>query len=835
MHYQTLGQSSLNVSRYALGCWPFAGGKVWGDQDDAVSIATVHAALAAGINFFDTAEGYENGHSERVLGQALVGRRDQAIIATKVSANHLAPADVFAACEQSLHNLQTDYIDLYFIHWPNWEIPLAETVGALEQLKQQGKIRAIGVCNFGVRDLSDILELYPVVTDQLPYNLLWRTIEPAILPLCRANEVGLMCYSPLAQGLLTGRYRTADDVPSGLSRTRHYSSSRPQSTHSEPGCEAELFAALAGVKQIAKDLGQPMAAVALAWVRQQPGVATILVGARTPEEVQLNLPALELELSQDVIQALNVVTEPVKHKLGDNPDMWMSPSRTRELVPITASERAILTTIPRPNLLYIHSDQHNPFVTGCYGDPLVATPHLDRLAGAGAIFDAAYCTSPICVPSRMSMLTGLHPCQHQVWTNRHVLHSGIPTFAHALGAAGYRSVLAGRMHVRGPDQLHGYADRLVGDHMPNHLGGPMPQMGILTGTETPVRKTLTTSGPGQVAYQLHDEEVTAAAVGFLDQIGRERRAGLTPAPFSLTVGFMLPHPPYVPRRVAFDRYRSRVTLPRKPRPFAAETHPYLRRWRSHTGSESVTEEEALNTRAAYWALVAEVDTMVGQILAALQANNLSHETLVIYTSDHGDMMGEHGLWWKHTFYEESVRVPLIMAWPGVITPGTRCGRVVSALDVNATILDALDAPTLPNSPGNSLLGLVAHAPAGAGRGSSAWEDFAFAEYCEDQYSPPGGAYQRMVRRGRWKLIDYDQDPPQLFDLEADPDELVDRAADPACAALLHELRATIRAGWDPDQIRAKMAAMDADNRILEAWAGKVNPAEQYRWSARAEK
>lgn len=488
----------------------------------------------------------------------------------------------------------------------------------------------------------------------------------------------------------------------------------------------------------------------------------------------------------------------------------------------------------RPNLLYIHSDQHNPFVTGCYGDPLVATPNLDQLAAQGAVFDAAYCTSPICVPSRMSMLTGLHPYQNEVWTNRHVLDSAIPTYAHALGAAGYRSILAGRLHVRGPDQLHGYADRLVGDHMPNQLGGPMPEMGVLRGTETPVRKTLATSGPGQVAYQLHDEEVTAAAVNFLDQIGRERRAGLDPEPFSLTVGFMLPHPPYVPRRADYDRYRSRVTLPRKPRTFAEESHPYLRRWRTHTGSEDVTEEEALNTRAAYWALVEQVDSMVGQILTALATNDLTRDTLIIYTSDHGDMMGEHGLWWKHVFYEESVRVPLIMAWPGVIESGQRCARVVSALDVNATILDALNAPALPRSPGRSLLGLVGEGNVGAGRGPTDWEDIAFAEYCEDQYSPPGGAYQRMVRQGRWKLVDYDQDPPQLFDLVDDPDEQVDRAGDPACGPIIEELQAIVRDGWDPDQVRAKMAAMDADNSILEPWARHVQPVEHYRWLARAE-
>jgi len=294
-----------------------------------VSIATVHAALDAGINFFDTAEAYESGTSERVLGQALVGRRDKAIIATKVAPNHLTAEGVVAACEQSLRYLQSEYIDLYLIHWPNWKVPLSETVVALERLKEQGKIRAIGVCNFGVQDLTEILQLHPIVTNQLPYSLLWRVIEREILPVCLANEVGLMCYSPLSQGLLTGRYATAEEVPPGIARTRYYASHRSDGSHGEAGAEEEVFDALAGIKKIANGLGQPMAAVSLAWLRQQAGVTSILVGARTPQELQLNLPALDLRLSDDVIQALNDVTEPVKQKLGNNPDMWLVPSRMR--------------------------------------------------------------------------------------------------------------------------------------------------------------------------------------------------------------------------------------------------------------------------------------------------------------------------------------------------------------------------------------------------------------------------------------------------------------------------------------------------------------------------
>lgn len=329
MQYRTLGNTKINVSVMALGCWPFAGGQVWGEQDDNVSIATVHAALDAGINFFDSAEGYEAGHSERVLGRALVGRRDQAIIATKVSASHLAPADVIAACEESLRNLQTDYIDLYQIHWPNWKIPLAETVGALQQLKTEGKIRAIGVSNFAVRDLSDMLALSECVTDQLPFSLLWRVIEREVQPLCVARTVGIICYSPLMQGLLTGRYATADEAPMGLARTRLYAGTRPMAQHGEAGCEAEVFAALAEVRRIAHELGLPMATVALAWVKQQPGVTSFLVGARSPTELQMNLPVLDVTLSAEMVAALAASTETVKAKLGDNPDMWLAPSRMR--------------------------------------------------------------------------------------------------------------------------------------------------------------------------------------------------------------------------------------------------------------------------------------------------------------------------------------------------------------------------------------------------------------------------------------------------------------------------------------------------------------------------
>ena len=327
MTYTKLPGTDIDVSVLALGCWPFAGGDVWGAQDDDVSIATVHAALDAGITFFDTAEGYRN--SERVLGRGLKESRNKAVIATKVGGGHLSAADLPKACEQSLKNLQTDYIDLYQIHWPNHNIPIAETAGALSRLRDQGKIRAIGVCNFACGDLGDLLAVAEIVTNQLPYSLLWRVIEREIQPMCLENEIGIICYSPLMQGLLTGRYASVDEVPDGLARTRLYSHDRPMARHGEIGCETEVFNALAKIRSVAAEAGVTMAEMALAWVRQQPGVTSLLVGARTPEEVRWNLPSVALTLSNDLLKRLSEIAEGVKNKLGNNPDMWMSESRMR--------------------------------------------------------------------------------------------------------------------------------------------------------------------------------------------------------------------------------------------------------------------------------------------------------------------------------------------------------------------------------------------------------------------------------------------------------------------------------------------------------------------------
>ena len=329
MNYTTLTQTDIRISTLALGCFAFEGGQTWGEQNEQDSIATLEAALELGITFFDTAEGYGAGYSEELLGRVFEKRRDQVVIATKASPNHLAPKDLEAACIASLRRLKTDYIDLYQIHWPNWDVPLADTLGTLEQLKSKGMIRAIGVSNFGVQDFTEALEVTPVVSNQLPYNLLFRASEFDILPLAEQHNVSILPYSPIMQGLLTGKFKSAEDVPEGRARTRHFSGSRPQAGHGEAGAEAQTFQTIEKLNAVAEQLGQPLTHVSLAWLLHQKSVPAVLVGARNVAQLKSNVAAAQLSLKPDLIKELSDLSAPLKASLGSNADMWNSGKNAR--------------------------------------------------------------------------------------------------------------------------------------------------------------------------------------------------------------------------------------------------------------------------------------------------------------------------------------------------------------------------------------------------------------------------------------------------------------------------------------------------------------------------
>jgi len=425
------------------------------------------------------------------------------------------------------------------------------------------------------------------------------------------------------------------------------------------------------------------------------------------------------------------------------------------------------------------------------------------------------------------MLTARHPSAQDCWTNDDFLASDRPTWLHALGAAGYRPHLAGRLHAMGPDQLHGYVTRDVGDHSANYAGIPRHDMGPLHQTNDPWRVSVDVSGPGQSAYQMKDAETVEAACAELERIAARRRGGDT-SPFCLSVGLMLPHPPYIAWPEDYALYAGRIGPPKLNAP--AEEHPWLAWWRRDRGIGDVDSDSSLRARAAYWGLVTRLDLMVGQVLSTMDRLGLSENTLITYTSDHGDQLGERGLWWKHTFYEESVSVPLILSWPGRLPAGVRRAQVVNLIDLTATVLDALGAAPLPHAQGRSFLAVARDAKA-------PWTDETFSEYCTDETPAWTGGMavrQRMIRSGAWKLIYYHGYRPQLFDLASDPHELRDLAEDPRHRDTRAQLEKKLLAGWDPAAIDARMKERRRDKDVIGAWTRKVMPADQYRWHIQPE-
>jgi aryl-alcohol dehydrogenase-like predicted oxidoreductase len=329
MEYRKIGGTDLEVSTVAMGCWAIVGDTTWGRQDENDSAATIKAALDSGVNFFDTAEAYGHGHSEELLGKVLRGHRQEAVIATKASPSNHAPLRLRKSCEGSLTRLRTDYIDLYQLHWPGRGTPFKETMAALRELKKEGKIREIGVSNFGNADLDELLPFGRPATNQMPYNLLWRAIEYEVSGKCVENDIGLLPYSPLAQGLLTGKFGSPDEVPEGRARTRHFSRDRQLVRHGEEGCESEVFEALSRIRAICEEVKVPMADAALAWLLRQSGVVSVLAGARKPEQILENARASELEMSDETTAALAAATDTVKERLGPNVDMWQSAADSR--------------------------------------------------------------------------------------------------------------------------------------------------------------------------------------------------------------------------------------------------------------------------------------------------------------------------------------------------------------------------------------------------------------------------------------------------------------------------------------------------------------------------
>ena len=457
----------------------------------------------------------------------------------------------------------------------------------------------------------------------------------------------------------------------------------------------------------------------------------------------------------------------------------------------------------QPNILVIMSDEHAPQFSGFGGHPLVRTPHLDALAARGVLFRNAYCNSPLCVPSRMSFMTGRYPHHNGAYDNATALSSDAVTWTHLLRAAGYNAALSGKQHFVGPDQLHGFQAQLAFDlHASKHLAVSDWSRG------TPVAARpwhgVAQAGPGSTREIEVDDQVEAAALAYIEDPARKER------PWVLDVGFIAPHFPFVVPQKYWDMYRPEdMDLPVLPEGHVESQHPVFQRMRGMFGSlQLFPEEQVRRARAAYYGLITYLDDKVGALMAALEQTGQLENTLVIYTSDHGEMNGEHGMWRKSNFYEQSVRVPLIMSCPALLPEARVVKASVSLVDVVATMVEAAGAEPVTPLDGESLLPL---APGDAGA-ETAWKDEVFSEYLAHGVARPVA----MLRRGQHKLIYSLDDAPLLFDLEADPGEFTDLAADPAHVSTREELRAALLSHWNPVELEERVRREQKERLLIRA-------------------
>jgi len=317
MQIRSLGNSDLQISAIIMGTWQ-AGKDMWAGIEDAQTTAAIRAAFEAGITTFDTAETYGKGHSERILGAALADVRDRVVLATKVFANHLKSDQVMAACHRSLKNLKTDYIDLYQIHWPSGSfgsprVPVEETMAAMNKLKEQGKIRAVGVSNFSRLQLEEAAQYGQIESLQPPYSLFWRQVEKDAMPYCTANNISILAYSPMAQGLLTGKF--------GPDHTFQKGDHRAKNRLFQPENLQRVRQALDRLRPLADELGVSTGQLALAWVISHSGTCAI-AGARNKDQAAQNARAAEVSLSPGVLNRMDEIGRLVTDYLDENPVMW---------------------------------------------------------------------------------------------------------------------------------------------------------------------------------------------------------------------------------------------------------------------------------------------------------------------------------------------------------------------------------------------------------------------------------------------------------------------------------------------------------------------------------
>ena len=461
----------------------------------------------------------------------------------------------------------------------------------------------------------------------------------------------------------------------------------------------------------------------------------------------------------------------------------------------------------KPNILYIMADQlAAPLLKMYNSKSQIRTPNLDKLAEKSVVFDSAYSNSPLCAPSRMAMVTGQLISRTGAYDNACTIASDTPTYAHYLRAAGYETTLAGKMHFIG-DQLHGYENRLTADIYPGDYGWAV-------NWDDPDRRlewyhnssSILNAGPCVRSNQLdYDEEVLYKSKQYLYDYAR---APSNKRPFCLTVSFTHPHDPYTIEDKYWDMYEDvEIDLPNVPSLPKDKQDPHSRRLLQICELEghNFSDEQIKRARRAYYGAVSYVDDCVGQLLAVLDKCGLNDNTVVVFSGDHGDMLGERGLWYKMSYFENSVRVPLLVRHAKQFSPH-RVSQSVSTLDILPTLVDLVGTKLIPTLPMDGL-SLLTHLYGGSGG-----HDNVFAEYMGEGTISP----LMMIRRGPWKYITCPADPPQLFNLVKDPEELVNLAesTDPETKKVFEQFTTEANQKWDFTAITADVLKVQRQRRLV---------------------
>ncbi len=469
--------------------------------------------------------------------------------------------------------------------------------------------------------------------------------------------------------------------------------------------------------------------------------------------------------------------------------------------------------IKQPNLLLLMADQLTPGALMVHGNPTVKAPHIDALASAGVVFDSFYCNSPLCAPSRFSFLSGRLPSKIGAYDNAAEFPASVPTFAHYLRGAGYLTILSGKMHFCGPDQLHGFEERLTTDIYPADFGWTPDWTRF---ADRPgwyhTMDSVTQAGPCTRTNQIDfDDEVVFNAKQKLFDLARDK----DPRPFCMVVSMTHPHDPYVIPQAYWDRYADvEIDMPRV-RLGADELDPHSRRLRHVIGLDlqSVTDAEVRAARRAYYGAVSYVDDQIGAMRQALADARFADNTIIIVLADHGDMLGERGLWYKMSFFEPSCRIPFIVHAPNRFRPA-RVPASASLVDVLPTLCDLVGAAPHYATPlcGRSLLPLL---------GGAAGADEVAGEYLGEGAIAP----VIMIRRGRYKFVHSPADPDQLYDLADDPRELQDLAQTPRHAARVQAFRAEVAGRWNLTLLHDAVLDSQRRRRVVDAAlrAGRYQP------------